>query len=913
MTRKLVVGLLGLLILAVGVWLLLRGRDAGRSMQAVEEHPRSAAIKPAPAPAKAPEAAPAAAPRGMAPRWSLDADAEGPLRLEGQVVDADGKGIGGADVTLGSVPPRTAKAEEDGAFSFDKLVGRTYTVSATRGELIGGPVRTRLTAHSDPVVIRLGPSAAVMVTVLDDAKHPIADAEVRLGAVGERTARTGDKGTARLAPAQPGLVEVQASASGFAPNSGFTTVGSSGSTGELTIVLHKGYAVSGHVTDEAGKPIAKVRVSTRDALWGDPGDAPSATSATTDDKGAFTIAALASGSHRLRAVDGEHAPAQSPPITVTDRAVANVEIVMRAGGVLSGSVVDDARKPVPYATVRVSSATQQFWQTTARQATADDKGAFQLRGLARGKLKVRAESDTAASKVVDVDLSSKAKVDDLVLVLDVGGAISGIVVDDKGAPVPEVQVNAFPDVFGGASTDSLALAGLSSATTGGGGEFVIRGLPDGAYKIWAARRSAGFGDWGQQGTSAKTGDKDVKITLASPGSLVGKVAIAGDSAPPRLVTVALGFQMPTPATDGAFQINDVAPGTYDVTFRGIDFADLIKHDVKIEAGKPTDLGTVTVTRGRRLTGKVVDKAGAAVAGAKIKLGEMLFSSADSPEQVEGFESMSGIRSAVSDQDGMFTIIGVPLKATNAMADHPERGRSLAIPIPEGAADPPPVTLALRGFGSIAGKVTKKGEPMPGLTIGESSKGGGAQSQFTQTGTDGTFTMAKVAEGPHVLNVMQPSLMSMKSTSVPVQVTAGKQSTVNVEVPVGEVTLTVGVKPLPGNKVDAAQLFVFAGSVNITTGKELVQGVFQSSLEGIKFWLGPDKPAPEFTELVARTYSICAIPITGDMNDRQFVQRIQQNQQLLKVVCKPAKVAASPAAQSFEIELPAMTPLPAPTN
>src|SRR5262245_25936111 len=138
MTRKLVVGLLALAVVAVGVWLLfLRGREATKP---VEEHPRSAAIKPAPAaPAKAPEAAPAAAPRGMAPRWSLDVDAEGPLRLEGQVVDADGKGVGGADVVLGSVPPRTAKAEEDGAFSFDKLVGRTYTVSATRGELIGGP------------------------------------------------------------------------------------------------------------------------------------------------------------------------------------------------------------------------------------------------------------------------------------------------------------------------------------------------------------------------------------------------------------------------------------------------------------------------------------------------------------------------------------------------------------------------------------------------------------------------------------------------------------------------------------------------------------------------------------------------------------------------------------------------------
>src|SRR5687768_16758586 len=35
----------------------------------------------------------APAPQGMAPRWSLDVDPEGPLRLEGQVVDEDGHGV----------------------------------------------------------------------------------------------------------------------------------------------------------------------------------------------------------------------------------------------------------------------------------------------------------------------------------------------------------------------------------------------------------------------------------------------------------------------------------------------------------------------------------------------------------------------------------------------------------------------------------------------------------------------------------------------------------------------------------------------------------------------------------------------------------------------------------------------------
>lgn len=906
MTRKVVVAALVVVVIAVALWLALRGRGHGPAPDTTERPSRAAVTTPQPAPASQP----APAPRGPAPRWLLDADAEGPLRLEGQVVDGDGRGVGGAAVWLSSVPPRTTRSEEDGAFSFDKLVGRSYSVAASRGELLGGPVRVKLTAHSDPVVLRIAEGAAVTVTVLDDAKQPVNGAEVKLDELAERTVRTSDKGIARLAPVHPGFVEVEASAPGYAPNSAFTTIGSAGASGQLTITLHKGFAVSGRVRDETGAPIARARITLGESIWGAARDTGGT---TTDDKGAFTVAAIANGRHHLLATDGEHAPAQSPPIMVADRPVTGIEIVMKAGGVLAGNIVDSDRKPVPFATVRVTGANQQVWQTSARQATSDQRGAFELRGLARAKLQLRAESDTAASQLVDADLASQPRRADLVLVLDVAGSIAGTVVDDTGAPVPEVQVNAFPDILQGASTSGLALAGLSSTTTGGGGEFVIRGLPDGAYRIWAARHSGGFGDWGQRGTAARTGDKDVRITLAAPGSLAGKVVLAGSTAPPRLVTVAVGVQMPSPATDGAFQLKDLSPGSYDVTIRGLEFAESIQHDVKIEPGKTTDLGTITVARGRTLAGRVVDKSGAPVAGANIKLGEMLISAADASDQSEGLDSLTGVRSGVSDQDGAFILVGVPPKATNVMADHPDRGRSLAIAIAAGTDDPPPVTLALRGFGSIAGKVTQKGQPVGGVAIGDSSKEGGAQSQFTRTATDGTFALAKVAEGTHVINAIQPGLMAMKSTSATVEVTAGQQATANIEIPVGDVTLTVQVKPLPSNQVDAAQLFLFAGSVNLTTAGQLSAGIFKNSLQGMKFWLGAGKPAPDFAELVAGGYSLCAVPITGDMSDPQFLQRLRQNQQVLKVYCKATNVTATPAAQTLTIELPSMVPLPSPAK
>src|SRR5688500_13309590 len=161
MRRKLVGGSIVLVLALVAVWFFwLRDRgekaakpDAGSA--------RSAAITPA---AKPPEQPATEEPRrGMSPKWSLDVDREGPLTLEGQVVGPDGKGVAKAEVWLGSVPPRTTVSEDDGSFQFDKLVGRSYALSAKSGDLIGGPIMHKLTDKSDPAVLRVSEGAAVIV------------------------------------------------------------------------------------------------------------------------------------------------------------------------------------------------------------------------------------------------------------------------------------------------------------------------------------------------------------------------------------------------------------------------------------------------------------------------------------------------------------------------------------------------------------------------------------------------------------------------------------------------------------------------------------------------------------------------------------------------------------------------------
>jgi len=900
MNRKLLGGAVVGVLAAIAVWFFwLRGGD-DRS-----EHAASTARDgkvPATEATPVKSADPAPAPRGAAPRWSLDADPEGTLILEGQVLGPDGDPVGGATVWLGSVPPRTTKTEDDGSFSFDKLVGRTYALTARSADLIGGPVSYKLTATSDPVVIRMAAGATLEVTVLDESSRPIQGADVREGE--DTTAKTDAAGKATLRPVRPGWVAVEARAAGYAPNTAFTTIG--GGTGQLTVTLRKGFAVSGKVVDEAGKPIAKAMIHPDEGMWGAGGRKGDI---VTDARGEFEIPALAPGSYVLVAMDGEHAPARSNPITVKDHAVTGIVITMQAGGVFAGNVVTPDGKPVPFATVRITGKGEDAWMaTTPRQATTDEGGAFEIRGLARTLLQARAESDTAASKIIDVDLVAQTAVRDARLVLDVTGQIAGVVVDESGAPVPEVQVNAFPDLLGGASAEGLALAGMSSTTTDGGGRFVITGLPDGAYRLWAARSAPGFGQWGERGVKASTGDKDVRIVLASPGKLVGKLALEGGDAPSSGL-VQVGWNPPIPTNkDGEFKLDDLGPGSYDVTFRGPEFEETVRRDVKIEPGKETDLGTVVVQRGRRLTGKVIGKNGP-VAGAKIKVGEMLLSADGNESQMDTIEAMYGTRSAVSDQNGEFTVIGISKKSQTVIAEHPELGRSTGSPIPGGTDDPPPVTLTLRAFGELGGVVTMQGKPQGSVQVSVALKDGGASAVLAQTDATGAFHLTRVPEGEVVIQAMKAGMMNMKSTTVTATVVAGKQTTVSIDIPVGDIALTVQIKPRAGQQVDAAQVFLLDGAASPTNAKQLTDGFFQGGAKGMKFWLGGDLPMPVFEELVEGAYSVCTIPITGDLSNPQFQQRLQANLEALKVYCQQVTVTPSPNQQSVVQEVPAMEPLP----
>lgn len=923
-SRAAIVGGIGVVVAALIYWFGFRDRA----------EPKPAAVATAnapaqPAPTKADKPAePEQRLRGT-PRLTFETDPDGPLRLEGQVLDEDDHPVEGAKVHISTRPGRTAVTDADGSFSFDKLLGRSYSLRARAGDKVGGPITTKLDANAEPVVLRLRPGVAVTVQVSDTVtKKPISGAAVTLldgSEESDLTETTGADGKVVFRGVDDGWTSVMGSAPGYgrATANKLISKGDKGATIELA--LKTGAALSGRVVDDNGAGLAGARVWAADVsnAWENMGSERSAVTSGAD--GAFTIPAVSAGSYVLRAQNETHAPAVTAPISVTGEApTSGVQVVMKAAATLAGIVVGVDQKPVPYASVRLSS---REWSNDMvhRQAAADDQGRFEMRALPRTALKVRAESEDAASKAVDVDLATNPVKKDLTLVLDQSGTITGIVVDGAGEPIAEAEVNAYPDFLAeGKTAEDFVLAQGAAATTDGGGRFALRGLEAGKFRLWASRSSGGETARGQrEGVIASTGDKDVKLVLPAPGGIKGKVQLENND-PPTLAMVSTDWEHRVTVRDGEFALTELVPGKYDLRITGSDFADKIVRDIEITAGKVTDAGTITVRPGRKIGGRVVDGNGQGIEGARVLFGKQLFGDGQRTGAAnEDDAAQFGQRLTTTDRNGAFVISGVARGTAVIVAEHADRGRSLAQRIPGGTEDVTGVTLTLKSFGSIAGKVTRKGQPVASAMVSVAPVGSTGQASFVQAGADGSFVIDKVAEGPTGLSAMKNGMMSMSGGARTVTVIAGQRVDGSIDLPAGNTSLTVEISPKPGARVNAAQVFLFYGAVAITNGQELMdvftasRGV-ESSLgttemamsgaAGMLFWLGGAQQ-PTFKELIPATYSACVIPVTGSIMDQQLMQRIMRNLDKLEVICQTTTVAAAPAEQRIAVAVPTMRELP----
>ncbi|NVB39665.1 carboxypeptidase regulatory-like domain-containing protein [Pseudenhygromyxa sp. WMMC2535] len=410
-------------------------------------------------------------------------------------------------------------------------------------------------------------------------------------------------------------------------------------------------AVSGHIFDEDGQPVANAQVCAwpsivRNLSYLD--ELPSCTTSATD------------GSYRLQppwpgpATINAGAPSFSPG-SWTERVgeqhledvhfhpgeiKEDVDLVLKRGGsALRGHVRDVYGEPIAGAVV---SGSRVAGAHPRHVVTSQADGSFEL-WLAPGKAAVEVHAD---GHVMRISSFTSPGTDAEIAMLP-GSTISGVVVDaDSGLPLDgaEVHVHATLGLF---SADSVR--GWSDAN----GHFELSGLPPGSYRLSALDDTHGI-ETALRTSLGFAQSRDVgELELPATHVVRGRVEIGASREPCRRGWVWVGSEDGHGASfiddRGQVELRGLPSGEYRVRLSCEGFVARDDYD-KLSVGEHDVEGLVwPVDAGLAISGQVVDHADTPLPGVVLRA---------SPSD----ENLSPVRtretSAPSDERGHFELRGL---------------------------------------------------------------------------------------------------------------------------------------------------------------------------------------------------------------------------------------------------------------
>jgi len=344
------------------------------------------------------------------------------------------------------------------------------------------------------------------------------------------------------------------------------------------------------------------------------------------------------------------------------------------------------------------------------------------------------------------------------------GYIGGWVTDNRGAAMPGVQVRA------------TGVSGGGSATAAGDGRFTIDIRQPGAASTAADSEQLYSVEAQQPGYITATelrvplDEKSVHLVLTRGGQLSGSVVDAVTQAPlaefdARISRERTPVEGPQPTgdpwsafTDGTF----VLPTHYDVTevearAKGYTWR---KVSVDVPQGEDYEGMVIALNPGDDIQGIVLDAATQqSIEGARvgIAIGQIAQYTLSQEDQYD----------ATTGPDGRFLIAG---KASGERVDlkiwHPSYAPEFIMN--HEVADKNEVKVFLSKGGSIKGKVTRAGAPVPGLRVHVRQAFGRAHVvgvtppevpsylDWTETDGGGAYQLTGLAYGRYLLRILDPS-------------------------------------------------------------------------------------------------------------------------------------------------------------
>lgn len=660
--------------------------------------------------------------------------------LPGRVVDAAGHAVAGARVQAGrdgeDTEPRDLQATSgfDGRFRLDGLVPRgSYEILATAPGL--APAHTIAPAPeagdtAPPVLLVLTAGRGAAGRVVDLRGRALAGAHVvlRRSSLGRHfaglapgtalddglfEAETGGDGRFLLPSLPPGRFDLTVTASGFSPfrRQGLEVAEGAGPADFGRLLLERGVAAHGRVTDTAGRPLAGVEVWLVPRGIDDWGAYYArGPAARSDREGRFVLSDLpAAGELGL---DLCHAGFLPTSETWPEPPAAPVTLTLETAGRLEGRVLGPDGAPVAGAQVEARPRRgvsppenlRPCWRERLHGTTAAD-GTFVLDGLPAGTWRVGVRAPgLLGSESPPRRLATGEAVAGLEIRLSAGAVITGRVLDADGLPAARTVVA------------SDGRADRPQTETDGSGSYRLEGVETGPRSV-SARRGE---EQAERTVAAVPGENRLDLVLAPLSSQEVRGAVLGPEGGPvpgARVFFGTGESSPT-AADGTFRLR-VPDGTYRPWAEKEGYAPGLLAEPFVVDGAAVAGIEIRLARGAVITGRVLGLPPEELAGTTVSL------------EAPPFQ----YRVAVG-ADGGFRMADVLPGAWKVIVQAGHRSAAAWVEIPDGETEAD-VTIELAPTHEVAGRVLDPyGAPVTGARVrvfGPNARGIG-----TTTRADGTF-------------------------------------------------------------------------------------------------------------------------------------------------------------------------------
>lgn len=365
-----------------------------------------------------------------------------------------------------------------------------------------------------------------------------------------------------------------------------------------------GLAIAGGVTNAEGDPVAGVSISVNGGSergW-------MSGHVSSDEEGKFRIDGLEPGNYFLNVHHANYGDVHRQNVRAGDEAVA---ITLRKRGLVAGRVVD-ALENAPIERFEIlhtqgSVDALQPWMQSNFTRFRDHAGRFRLSTLQPGENTIVVRAEGYSERFVKgVQVSEDGEAEELLVALEPGIPVEGVVVGPSGEPIEGALV------FVGPVPHAWARAGATAATTDLDGRFQLSSLSENAEQISAHHANYASGSVTLARGAARA---PVRIVLPRGGKVAGTIRVGGVPAEQAWVSCSSveqpesGESSQVTGGEGRYQVDGIAPGTVLVTASTAGTEGMwrsLRKTVEVAAGSAQTLDFDFGASDARLEGRVLN-------------------------------------------------------------------------------------------------------------------------------------------------------------------------------------------------------------------------------------------------------------------------------------------------------------------